>query len=43
MENNLEYSSSVKKGLIKLLMFTLYADERTIYREYVQNALDSIN
>lgn len=24
-------------------MFSLYSDERTIYREYVQNALDSIN
>ena len=24
-------------------MFQLYSDERTIYREYVQNALDSIN
>lgn len=24
-------------------MFTLYSDEKTIYREYVQNALDSIN
>lgn len=26
-----------------MLMFQLYSDERTIYREYVQNALDSIN
>jgi molecular chaperone HtpG len=43
MENNLTYSSEVKKGLIGLLMFTLYSDEKTIYREYVQNALDSIN
>ena len=43
MENNLTYTSEVKKGLIGLLMFTLYSDEKTIYREYVQNALDSIN
>lgn len=43
MENNLTYSSEVRKGLIGLLMFTLYSDEKTIYREYVQNALDSIN
>ena len=26
-----------------MLMFQLYSNERTIYREYVQNALDSIN
>ena len=26
-----------------MLMFQLYSDEKTIYREYVQNALDSIN
>lgn len=43
MDNNINYSSEVKKGLIGLLMFTLYSDEKTIYREYVQNALDSIN
>jgi molecular chaperone HtpG len=43
MEHNLIYTSEVKKGLISLLMFTLYSDEKTIYREYVQNALDSIN
>lgn len=43
MESNLTYTSEVKKGLIGLLMFTLYSDEKTIYREYVQNALDSIN
>lgn len=42
-DNNLDYSPEVKKGIISLLMFQLYSDERTIYREYVQNALDSIN
>lgn len=43
MDNSLSYNSEIKKGLINLLMFTLYSDEKTIYREYVQNALDSIN
>lgn len=43
MEDNLSYSSEVKKGLISLLMFTLYSDAKTIFREYVQNSLDSIN
>lgn len=37
------YTPEIKKGLINLLMFSLYSDERTIYREYVQNALDAIN
>lgn len=43
MENNLDYSSEVRKKILSMLMFQLYSDERTIYREYVQNALDSIN
>lgn len=43
MSNLLSYTSEVKKGIIGMLMFTLYSDEKTIYREYVQNALDSIN
>lgn len=43
MENNLNYSSEVRKKILGMLMFQLYSDERTIYREYVQNALDSIN
>lgn len=43
MNNLLSYTSEVKKGIIGMLMFTLYSDEKTIYREYVQNALDSIN
>lgn len=43
MNDNLYYSSAVRKGLISMLMFRLYSNERTIYREYVQNALDSIN
>lgn len=43
MENKLNYSSEVRKKILSMLMFQLYSDERTIYREYVQNALDSIN
>lgn len=43
MNDNLNYSSEVRKGLISMLMFNLYSHEQTIYREYVQNALDSIN
>ena len=43
MENNLNYSSEVRKKILSMLMFQLYSDERTIYREYAQNALDSIN
>lgn len=43
MEYNLNYSSEVRKKILGMLMFQLYSDERTIYREYVQNALDSIN
>lgn len=38
-----DYTPEVKKGLISLLMFSIYSEQRTIYREYVQNALDSIN
>lgn len=43
MESNLNYSSEVRKKILSMLMFQLYSDEKTIYREYVQNALDSIN
>lgn len=43
MNNNLQYSSEVRKKILSMLMFQLYSDERTIYREYVQNALDSIS
>lgn len=39
----MSYTPEIKKGLINILMFSLYSDERTIYREYVQNALDAIN
>ena len=43
MNDNLNHSPEVRKGLISMLMFNLYSHEQTIYREYVQNALDSIN
>jgi molecular chaperone HtpG len=43
MENHLNYSSEVRKKILSMLMFQLYSNEKTIYREYVQNALDSIN
>lgn len=38
-----EYKSTVGKNLLKILMFNMYHEPKTIYREYVQNALDSIN
>lgn len=31
------------KNLVGMLMFDIYADAKTIFREYVQNAYDSIN
>ncbi len=43
MENKKIHTPEVKKGLITLLMFQIYSEQRTIYREYIQNALDSIN
>lgn len=43
MAKNNTYKPEVRKGLISLLMFSMYSEQRTIYREYVQNALDSIN
>lgn len=39
MEN---YESSVGKNLIEIFMFSMYSDEKIIYREYIQNAYDSI-
>lgn len=43
MSDALSYKSEVKKGLLSLLMFQLYSDKKTIYREYIQNALDAIS
>lgn len=36
------HQTKIGKHLIEMLMFNLYADNRVIYREYVQNASDSI-
>lgn len=40
MEN---YKSKTGKHLVQILMFSMYNDQRIIYREYVQNAYDAIN
>ena len=37
------YTPQIKKNILKQLMFSMYSDARIIYREYVQNAFDSIN
>lgn len=37
------HQTKIGKHLIEMLMFNLYADNRVIYREYVQNASDSIH
>lgn len=36
------HSTKIGKGLLEQLMFSLYNDAETIYREYVQNAADAI-
>lgn len=40
MEN---YKAKTGKHLIQILMFSMYNDQRIIYREYIQNAYDAIN
>lgn len=40
MEN---YTAKTGKHLIQILMFSMYNDQRIIYREYIQNAYDAIN
>lgn len=40
MEN---YNAKTGKHLIQILMFSMYNDQRIIYREYIQNAYDSIS
>ncbi|MBR4901319.1 MAG: ATP-binding protein [Victivallales bacterium] len=37
------HKTQVGKNILQMLMFSLYPDEKTIYREYLQNACDSIN
>ncbi len=39
MEN---YNAKTGKHLIQILMFSMYNDQRIIYREYIQNAYDAI-
>ena len=36
-------NSHIGKKLLDMLMFSMYPDAKIIYREYVQNAFDSIN
>ena len=36
-------NSTIGIDLLKMLMLQLYSNPRCIYREYIQNALDSIN
>lgn len=45
MANNMQKIDSPVIGvdLLKMLMLQLYSNPRCIYREYIQNALDSIN
>ena len=38
----LDYSTVVGKDLLESLIIRLYSDPRTIFREYIQNACDSI-
>lgn len=40
MEN---FNAKTGKHLIQILMFSMYNDQRIIYREYIQNAYDAIN
>ena len=42
-DNNSFHKTQVGKNILQMLMFSLYPDEKTIYREYLQNACDSIN
>lgn len=37
-----EYQSKIKKKILKSFMFDMYPDAKTIFREYIQNAMDSI-
>lgn len=43
MSDKKTHKSRIGKGLINMLMFQMYGDEKLIYREYVQNARDAIN
>lgn len=37
------HNTKVGKDILEMLMFSLYPEAETIYREYLQNACDSIN
>jgi molecular chaperone HtpG len=37
------FKSTTGKQLLDILMFSMYPEPKIIYREYIQNALDSIN
>lgn len=43
MTDGKTHKSRIGKGLINMLMFQMYGDEKLIYREYIQNARDAIN
>lgn len=43
MSNTIKHTPRIGKGLLKMLMFQMYGDEKLIYREYIQNARDAIN
>lgn len=43
MSNTIKHTPRIGKGLLKMLMFQMYGDEKFIYREYIQNARDAIN
>lgn len=43
MSNTIKHTPRIGKGLLKMLMFQMYGDEKYIYREYIQNARDAIN
>jgi len=43
MDNNMEnFDNRIGKNLIDILMFSMYPDAKVFYREYIQNAYDSI-
>lgn len=38
----MSHNTTIGKEIVEMLMFSLYPEPRTIYREYIQNAYDSI-
>ena len=43
MEEKTEHKTKIGCNILEMLMFNLYDEHKTIYREYLQNACDSIN